>query len=96
MLSYRVERLASVPIYDPGGHSRNQVCLLQEKHPLVRERYSQRPRALFDVFLFRLPSGKSLLNGKRIVKIWVLKHVFADASTDRSKPDDRSKRESIR
>jgi len=35
MLSYRIERFASMPINHPGDHSRNQMCLLQEKHPLV-------------------------------------------------------------
>jgi hypothetical protein len=46
MLSYRIERFSSMPVNDPGGHSRNQMCLLQEKHPWSGEGYSKQPRSI--------------------------------------------------
>lgn len=35
ILNYRIEGPTTVSTNDPGGYSRNQICLFQEKYPLV-------------------------------------------------------------
>lgn len=57
-------------------------CVSCKRSILGRGRDIVNNRGLFDIFFLRLSDGKCLLNGKCIVKNWVVKHVIADASND--------------